>query len=135
MSPEILELIKSVGIPWTIVIVIGWIIYRIVKNHVWPFITKIVTEMVEYWKNQVKEMNEARNESFSQLANFIKTEADKTEKMVAGFEELTNFIQGEGRKNEKILSSLTMLNNEILDMRADTRNQKRREENKQNESN
>jgi hypothetical protein len=100
MSPEFIELIKSVGIPWAIIIAVGLGVYRLISKTVWPFVARIITEMVDHWKGQVTEMNDERRESFQELGDYIKTEREK---------------------NDQILESLTMLTAEIREMRQDAK--------------
>ena len=97
---ELIELIKQVGIPWAIILAAGVVVYRLTKNTVWPFFSKIITTMVEHWKEQITEMNNARKLSFEQLTQYIKTESEK---------------------NNKVLQGLTMLTEEIKEMREEAK--------------
>ena len=101
MSSELVELIKTVGIPWGLILFALIVIARIIQKHVWPFVKSRVDDMVAHWKEQQKELTDARKKSFEEMSGFIKQASAKDSLVVEGLQQLTNEIKAMRQETRK----------------------------------
>lgn len=104
MNPELISLIKDFGIPYGMALFLIVLIYRGIKNHVWPFAKTLVQDAVNHWKESVNEVNEARRKSFDELSTLAHQSAET---------------------NGEILKSLTILTGEVQEMRRESQAERR----------
>ena len=93
MSNEFYELIKTVGVPWGIILFALIVLARVSKKHVWPFAKSRIDELIAHWKEQQKELTDARKKSFEEMSSFIKQASEKDSLVIEGLQQLTKEIR------------------------------------------
>jgi response regulator of citrate/malate metabolism len=101
MSNELIEFIKNFGLPWGLIIFALIVLARVTRKHVWPFAKSRIDEMVAHWKEQQKELTDARKKSFEEMSGFIKQASAKDSLVLEGLQQLTSEIKAMRQETRK----------------------------------